>query len=82
MYTLIKEQAFAGKNKDFFVSLYCENGKSFLKLQEMYQDDFSFTGKEVSCRYYKILGKYNKKRLIAKYNRHTKKAQSMLKYKI
>lgn len=82
MYTLIKEQAFAGKNKDFFVSLYCENGKSFLKLQEMYKDSFDFTDKEVSCRYYKILGKHNKKRLIAKYNRHSKKIKSMLDYKI
>ena len=82
MYSLIKEQAFAGKKADFFFSLYCENGKSFLKLQEMYKDDFNFTGKEVSCRYYKILGSYNKYRLFAKYNRQIKKAQSMLKYKI
>lgn len=82
MYSLIKEQAFAGKKKDFFFSLYCENGKSFLKLQEMYKDDFNFTGKEVSCRYYKILGSYNKYRLVAKYNRQIKKAESMLKYKI
>ena len=82
MYSLIKEQAFYGKEKNFFISLYYEHGKSFLKLQEMYKDGFNYTGKEISCRYYKILGKYNKKRLIAKYNRHNKKAMSMLKYKI
>lgn len=82
MYTLVKERVFSGKEKDFFVSLYCQNGKPFLKLQEMYKDGFNYTGKEISCRYYKILGKYNKKRLIAKYNKHNKKAMSMLKYEI
>lgn len=82
MYRLVNEVVFSGKEKDFFVSLYCENGKSFLKLQEMYKDDFNYTGNEISCRYYKILGKYNKKRLFTKYDKHNKKASSMLGYKI
>ena len=83
MYTLIKEKAFySSKGKDFLISLYCENGKSFLKLEEMYEDNFTFTGQEVSCRYYKILGEKNKRRLFAKYKKHIKKAKSMLKYKI
>ena len=82
MYSLIKEQTFYGKEKKFFISLYYENGKSFLKLQEMYKDDFDFTGRKISCRYYKILGSYNKYILVAKFNKQVKKIDSMLKYKI
>lgn len=82
MYSLIKEQTFCGKEKDFLVSLYYENGKSFLKLQEMYKNDFDFTGREISCRYYKILGSYNKHILVSKFNKQVKKIDSMLKYKI
>lgn len=76
MYNDVKDKMFMLDGKDFLVTLFIRNGKSFLKMERF--DSFQ-ENQILTIRYFKFLGKYNRKILLYKYSKHRKKVKSLLK---
>ena len=76
MYTDIKDKIVILDGNEFLITLLVRNGKSFLKME----DYENLRGNQILIiRYFKFLGKHNRKILLYKYSKHRKKVKSLLK---